>query len=124
MASTVSNNQIFNELKDVAVAVARIEGRVGQIETSTADLMKVVIKGNGHLPLTERVKKLEEINCAEDIEKAVEAQRATDKKRNDKATKEKWGTRTWAIIAAVLIYLITQSIALANIFEKLAAIKP
>lgn len=124
MASTVSNNQIFNELKDVAVAVARIEGRVGQIETSTADLMKVVIKGNGHLPLTERVKKLEEINCAEDIEKAVEAARATEKKKNEKAIKEKWGTRTWAIIAAVLIYLITQSIALANIFEKLAAIKP
>ena len=112
MASSVTNNQIFTELTKVSVAVARVEGRIKGVEDASAELMKVVIKGNGRLPLTERVQALENRNCTEDASK-----------KEVKAKREKWGTRTWAIIAAVLIYLITQSIAFINLFERIAAIK-
>ena len=116
MAGTVSNNQIFNELKDVAVTVAKIDGRILRIEESNAELMKVVIKGNGRLPLTERVQALENRHSTEDTAKK-KADETTEKK------KEKWSTRTWAIVSAIIVYLLIQSIALLNIFERIAAIK-
>ena len=123
MASSVTNNQIFTELTKVSVAVARVEGRIKNVEDASADLMTVVIKGNGKLPLTERVKKLEDRNDTEDADKKAADDMADAVKKEVKAKREKWGTRTWGIIAAILTYLIIQSIAFMNLFERIASIK-
>ena len=123
MASSVTNNQIFTELTKVSVAVARVEGRIKNVEDASADLMTVVIKGNGKLPLTERVKKLEDRNDTEDADKKAADDMADAVKKEVKAKRERWGTRTWGIIAAILTYLIIQSIAFMNLFERIASIK-
>jgi len=123
MASSVTNNQIFTELTKVSVAVARIEGRVKNVEDSTTDLMKIVVKGNGKLPLTERVQKLEDRNCSDDADKKAADDMADAVKKEVKAKREKWSTRTWGIIAAIITYLIIQSITLLNLFQRVAAIR-
>ena len=93
------------------------------MEDASADLMTVVIKGNGKLPLTERVKKLEDRNDTEDADKKAADDMADAVKKEVKAKRERWGTRTWGIIAAILTYLIIQSIAFMNLFERIASIK-
>ena len=112
MAESVTNKQIFSVLTDVSVAIARVEGRVGRIEDSNAELMKVVIKGNGKLPLTDRVQKLEDRHCTED-----------NAKKEVKEKKEKWGVRTWTIVSAGLVFVMTQLIALAILFIRTGGIK-
>jgi hypothetical protein len=90
----VSNTQILNEIKDISVSIARIDGRLTPIESASAQLMKVVIQGNGKLPLTQRVQTLED--C-----------RDTETKK-----KEKWDGRTWAIIMLVIGQIITMAFLL------------
>jgi len=85
----VSNTQILNEIKDISVSIARIDGRLTPIESASAQLMKVVIQGNGKLPLTQRVQQLEDCNESE-----------TKKK-------DKWDSRTWAIIMLIIGQIIT-----------------
>jgi hypothetical protein len=92
----VSNTQILNEIKDISVSIARIDGRLTPIESASAQLMKVVIQGNGKLPLTQRVQTLED--C-----------RDTETKK-----KEKWDARTWAIIMLIIGQIITIAFILAK----------
>lgn len=106
MASTVTNNQIFSVLTDVKVALARVEGRVMNLEESNTDLMKVVIKGNGKLPLTERVQKLEDKNCIEEEIKAVEDAKKSQAVKDAKENKSKWGARVWAVIMLFVAQLV------------------
>lgn len=112
MAESVSNRQIFSVLKDVSVAIARVEGRVGHIEESNAELMKVVIKGNGRPPLTDRIQKIEDRHCNED-----------KNKKEVKEKKEKWGTRTWALISGVLLIAAGQAAALIVLFIRTGGLK-
>ncbi len=81
--------QILDEIKDISVSIARIEGRLIPIEDASSKLMKVVIQGNGTLPLTQRVKTLE------------------DCQTNEKAKKEKWDARTWAIVMLIIGQIVT-----------------
>lgn len=83
----VTNEKIFEKLSDVSVSLARIEGRVMSVENSSAELMKVVIKGNGKLPLIERVTAIENRHCDEDSDK-----------KSDKEKKDKFSGRAWAVI--------------------------
>ena len=99
MAESVSNNKIYDRLMDVSVALARVEGRIQNVEASNAELIKVVIKGNGHLPLTRRVQELEDWHCAED---ATKEQAKSDVKEK----KKKWGDRSWAFIMLFLAQLV------------------
>ena len=80
MAGGISNTQIYNEIKDISVSIARVEGRLAPIESASSQLMKVVIQGNGKLPLTERMQKVEDCLAAQ------------------KETKAKWDLRAWSIV--------------------------
>ena len=83
----ISNTQIFNEIKDISVSLARVEGRLAPIESASSQLMKVVIQGNGKLPLTERMQKVEDCLAAQ-----------KDKDKEKKETKAKWDLRAWSIV--------------------------
>lgn len=85
--------QVLDKLDNVSNMVARIEERqINQSEDIT-ELMKVTIKGNGHLPLTQRVQKLEDCQ--------------SDQKNELKSKKEKWDLRSWAILLLIIGQIIT-----------------
>jgi hypothetical protein len=87
MAGGISNTQIYNEIKDISVSIARIDGRMSNVESASAKLMRVVIDGNGVRPLTEQVKELQDAKKAADCVK-----------QEKKEIKTKWDLRMWAIV--------------------------
>jgi len=105
MAGGISNTQIYNEIKDISVSIARIDGRMSNVESASSKLMKVVIDGNGVRPLTEQVKELQ------DAKKATE-QAAENAKKEKKETKVKWDTRTWALAVSLFLLFAGQVVQL------------
>lgn len=104
--------QVLDKLDNVSTMVARIEERQINDSEDITELMKITIKGNGHLPLTQRTQKIEEwIDC--------EKQRQVDLRKETKEKKEKWSTRTWALFSGVLLYVLTNIIGIFFIVEKL-----
>jgi hypothetical protein len=101
----VSNEKIFDKLIEVSEVVAGIAPIV-------ADLKKAVITGNGHPGLLRRVEIIEDCHATE-----------SENKKEKKATKEKWGTRGWALFSGILLYVITNIIVVVGIFEKLQTLK-
>ena len=88
----ISNAQIYNELKDISVSVARIEGRMIPVEKASEKLMKVVIDGNGERPLVEQVKELQ-----------ADKKAVRDAKKEKKETVLKWDSRMWAMAVAIFL---------------------
>jgi hypothetical protein len=78
---------VLDNVSDIKVMVARVEERQIRQDDNITELMKVTIKGNGKLPLTERMANVEA--CLK-----TDAEAKAEKKK----TKEKWDLRTWAIV--------------------------
>jgi len=101
MAGGISNTQIYNEIKDISVSIARIDGRMSNVEYASSKLMKVVIDGNGVRPLTEQVKELQDARKAE-----------CEAKKEKKEVKAKWDTRTWALATSIFLLFAGQIVLL------------
>ena len=101
MAGGISNTQIYNELKDISVSIARIDGRMVNVESASSKLMKVVIDGNGTRPLTEQVKELQDARKAD-----------CKAKEEKKESKTKWDTRTWALAVSIFLLFAGQVVQL------------
>jgi hypothetical protein len=107
---------------DLALMIGQLQGQTKAI-LENFEKMDHVINGNGkkglitdHRELVTKVSSVEDKLCAHIDDHTKQMKKETDKK-------EKWSTRTWAIVVAVIGAFITNSVGLIFLFIRTGAIK-
>lgn len=90
---TAAIDQILREIKELAVGLARVEGKVSNLEEGNKKINKIVFEGNGKAPLTDRV------DCLEEKEESRKRNEVTINEANTENRKNKWDLKTKVFVA-------------------------